>query len=520
LGIFPAPANRERRLTDPPVPAATPARAPFSGRDVVAGLTIALALVPQSLAYADLAGMPPVTGLYAAMLAPIAAAFLASSPYLQTGPVALTSLLTFGALSPLAQAGTERYIALAALLALVVGALRVGLGLLRFGWVAFLLSQPVLMGLTSGSAILIVASQLPAALGVAAPDGAIVGRAWWTLAHATAWEPAAIGLSLGTVALVVAGPRLRPLFPGVLVALVGGLAYSRLTGYGGPVLGLVPAGWPPISLALPWSELPALLLPGAVVALVGFAEPAAIARTFAAQDRQRWDADRELVSQGAANLAAGLSGGFPVGGSWSRTAITRLAGGRSRWSGAVAGLAVLVLLPVAPLLAALPRAVLAAIVIAAVVRLVHLRPLARLVAVSWPQAGVGWATFAFTLLLAPRVDQAILLGVGLAVVVHLWRERRVHVRSRFADGGLRLEPKGVLFFASAPILAQAFMDELAAHPDARRLEVDLRHLGRIDVTGAMALRDLAREAEAAGLHVDLTHVPPQAWRLFKKVLSE
>ena len=206
-----------------------------------------------------------------------------------------------------------------------------------------------------------------------------------------------------------------------------------------------------------------------------------------------------------------------MGGSWSRTAITRLAGGRSRWSGAVAGLVVVALLPAADVLGAVPRATLGAIVIAAVLPLVRLRPLLALISLSWPQAGVAWATFLCTLLLAPRVERAIMLGVGLAVIVHIWRERDVQVRATFSDGLLRLEPTGVLFFASSPTLYQGFMDALAAHPGARRLEVDLRHLGRIDLTGALALKELVREAEAAGLEVALTHAPPQAQRVMDRV---
>ena len=487
---------------------------------MVAGISVAVVLIPQALAYAELAGMPPVTGLYAAMLAPIVAAFFASSRYLQTGPVAMTSLLTFGVLSPLALPGGERYVALAALLALLVGVVRFGLGLARFGWVAFLLSHPVLLGFTSGGAVLIILSQIPTAVAAAAPDGSLVSRAWWVLGHPGAWEATAVGLSAVTLLLVLGGRRIHPLFPGVLVALVGGLLFSVVSDYAGPVVGSMAAGLPPLTLDLPWRDLPALLVPGVVLALVGFAEPAAIARTYAAQDRERWDANRELVSQGVANLAAGLSGGFPVGGSWSRTAIARLAGARSRWSGAVTGVVVVALLPLAPVLAAVPRAVLAAIILAAVINLVRLRPLVGLVALSLPQAAVGWATFALTLLLAPRVDRAILIGIGLAVLVHVWRERRVHVKARFEEGTLYLEPKGVLFFASAPTLYQAFMDELAANPATGRLVVDLRHLGRIDITGAVALRELVSEAESAGLEVELQQAPPQAWRLLKKVLAE
>jgi SulP family sulfate permease len=260
--------------------------------------------------------------------------------------------------------------------------------------------------------------------------------------------------------------------------------------------------------------------PGLVIALVGFAEPAAIARTYAAQDRRPWNADREFVSQGLANIAAAVSSGFPVGASFSRSEISRIAGARTRWTGAVTGVVLLAFLPFAGILAALPRAVLASMVIVSVFKFMRLGTLVRMGRLSRPQAIVGWATFGFAILLAPRIDRAVMIGIGLAILVHLWRELRVHVRSKYEAGTLRLEPKGVLFFASAPILYQTFLNELAAHPQAEKLVIDLRHLGRVDLTGALALKELKREAEAAGLEVELVGEPPQAWRLIKRVMAD
>ncbi len=494
-------------------------RARFGPADVLAGLSVALVLIPQSLAYAELAGLPAYHGLYAAALPPLVAAAFASSPYLQTGPVAMTSLLTFGALSTLAPVASPQYVALAALLALVVGVARVGLGMIRLGWVAYLMSQPILTGFTTGAAILIIASQLPTVLGVDAPSGRLLVRAWWAVSHMGVWEPPAIALAVLTGGLVFGGRKLHALFPGVLVALAVGLAFSIITGYGGSVVGEVPSGFPTLSLALPWGELPRLLVPGVVIALVGFAEPAAIARHFATQDRRPWSPDREFVSQGAANLAAGLSGGFPVGGSFSRTSINRLAGGRTRWSGAVTGAAVLAFLAIASVLAPLPRTILGAIVIVAVIKLVQFGPLVRLNRVSRPQALVAWTTFTATLTLAPRIERAVLVGVALAVFIHLWRELRLHVSTRFEGTTLRLAPKGVLFFASAPNLDEALLRELGIHPDTERVVVDLSGLGRIDYTGAIALKEMADDLRDAGIKIELSGVPPQARRVLLRVLG-
>jgi len=488
--------------------------------DLVAGLSVAPVLIPQSLAFAQLAGLPAQHGLYAAMLPPVAAALLASSPYLQTGPVAMTSLLTFGVLSVLAPPDTAAYVALAALLALVVGVIRLGIGLARFGWVTYLMSQPVMSGFTSAAALLIVAAQLPALLGIPDTGSGLLARAGFAVGHPAQWNPAAIGLSAATFLIVYGGRRVHALFPGVLIAAALGMVLGGLADYSGPLVGAIPEGLPPFSLSLPWRELPVLLVPATVIALVGFAEPAAIARTYAEQDRRPWSPDREFVSQGAANIAAGISGGFPVGGSFSRTAITRLAGGRTRWSGAVAGLVTLAVLPFADVLATLPQAVIGAVIVISVLRMVDLPNLARLSHYSLPQAGIGWLTFALTLVLAPRVDEAVLVGVGLAVVVHIWRELRVNVRTTFADTTLRLAPQGVLFFGSAPALETALVDALAQYPTARRLILDLEALGRIDYTGALALRSVMREAERAGLVVEICGVPPQAHRVLERLLGD
>jgi sulfate permease, SulP family len=479
--------------------------------DLVAGITVALVLVPQSLAYAQLAGMPSYRGLYAAALPPIVAALFASSPYLQTGPVAITSLLAFGALSSLAPPGSDDYVTLGLLLALVVGVTRLVIGLARGGVLAYLMSQPVLLGFTSAAAILIVASQLPTVLGAEPAGDGILGRAALALRDAGAWDPAPILLAIATLALMLLGPRLHALFPGVLVAAAVGILYSRLAGYDGDVVGAIAVDPPPFSLRLGWDALPSLLVPGIVIAVVGFAEPAAIARTFAAAERRPWDPNRELVSQGAANVAAALSGGFPVGGSFSRSSLNRLAGARTRWSGAVTGLAVVAFLPFASVLSPLPQAVLAAIVIGAVAGLLRLRPLLRLVRYSRGQFVVASATFALTLALSPHVERALLAGVGLAVALHLRRELRLEVPSWTEDGTLHLRPRGVLWFGTARRLEDAVLGVLGANPDAGRLVVHLDGLGRIDLTGALALRALLQDAREAALEVEVADVRPR-WR--------
>lgn len=502
--------------TAPPVPVGR-----FQWADVIAGISVGLVLVPQAMAYAALAGLSPVHGLYAAAVAPVAAALFASSPFLQSGPVAMTSVLSFGALSVVAVPLSEQYTLLAALLALIVGCVRVVFGLLRAGFVADLMSQPITMGFTRAAGLLIIGSQLPKFLGAEVPVTGIVPATVWTLSHPQSWSLEASLIGCATLALIVVGRRIHVLFPGVLIAVVAGIFYSVATNYSGAVIGEVPAAIPHLSFALPWSYVPHLIFPGVVIALVGFAEPAAIARTMATQTRTRWSPDRELIAQGAANIAAGFVSAFPVGGSFSRTLINRGAGANSRWSGMITGLFVLAVLPFAAEFSPLPLSILAAIVIHAVVKLLNFGPLFRLLTISPPQAIVGWTTFALTLVMSPRIDLAVMIGIGFGVGVHLWRERNVHLNTLYRDGELTLEPVGVIFFGSVTVFDDALIRELAQHPDATRLTIDLRKIGRLDFTGVQTIRGVVADAQSAGLAVRI--IPGhaiQGAKVLKRVIGE
>ena len=214
---------------------------------------MALVLIPQALAYAEIAGVPAYIGLYASALPLIAAAFFASSPYLQTGPTALTALFTFGALTPIADAGTREYILLASLLALVVGVIRLALGVVRLGSFAYVMSEPVVLGFTTAGAILILSSQVPTMLGVPATGG-ILESAFDAIRAPADWQIEAVMVSAVTVAVVLIGRRLHPLFPGVLVVVVGGVVWSRITGYDGRIVGDLPHRILDPSLDLPWGR--------------------------------------------------------------------------------------------------------------------------------------------------------------------------------------------------------------------------------------------------------------------------
>lgn len=476
-------------------------------------------MVPQAIGLAALAGLPPEQGIYAAALAPLATAFTSSSPGLQSGPTALTSLLTLGALAGLAVPFAPAYVGLAALLALEVGIIRIVLGALRLGRVAYLMSQPVVAGFTAAAGVVIAFSQLPAALGLSGDASRPVASAVEALAEPSSWNVGSIAFAAVTIALVLVGRRVHPLFPGVLIAVVGGIAAVRFAGIDVPTVGPVPSGAPLPFLDLPWSHAFDLLLPALTIAIVGFAEPASIARHYASVDRRAWDPDRELASQGLASLVAGIFRSYPVGSSFSRSALNRLAGGTSRWSGVVAGLTVLAFLPFASIIEPLPRSVMAAIILAAVVSLLNPAPFREYRRLARTQFWVAIATFAATILLAPRVDEGVLIGIGVGIAAHLWREVRVPMVERVVGDVLHVEPHGVLFFASAPALQDAVTRLVAEHPEVRHVVLHLDGLGRIDLTGALVLRDLAAGIRASGLTIEVVDVPPQAEKVVTRTLA-
>jgi len=478
--------------------------------DLLAGVAVSLVLVPQAMAYAELAGLPASVGLLAAALPLLLAAPLGSSPYLQTGPTAMTALLTFGALTSVAAPGSPNYIRMAALLALIVGVARLALGLLRLGSIAYLMSQPVLLGFATGAATLIISSQLPTALGMHPPDGGVLRRAGWSLIHPDEWQTSAILFAALTAVAVVGGRRIHRLFPGVLIAVAVGIVVSHTTNYSGDVIGVVDASFPSLSLSFPWSDLGSLIVTGSVIALVGFAEPTALARTFATQERQPWDPNKELIGSGAANIGAAISGGMPVGGSFARSSLNHLAGAKTRWSGAFTGAAVLVFLPLAAVVESLPRAVLAGIIITAGMNLVHYVSVIRISHYSRPQGLVAIVTVVATLATAPRVERGIMIGIALSLIVHLWRELSVHCDVEVSGSTITARIGGVLWFGSSARIEELLLHAVATNAEVDHMVLDLAGAGRIDYSATLVFEQFVDDTEASGIDVEFVNIAESA----------
>ncbi|MDO5625056.1 MAG: SulP family inorganic anion transporter [Pseudomonadota bacterium] len=486
--------------------------------EALAGLTVALMLVPQAVAYAQLAGMPPVTGIYAALLPALVAVLFSGSVRLSVGPTALTALLVAASLTPLAEPGSARWVELAVWLALLTGGVQALLGLARFGWLLNLVSAPVLMAFTQGAAVLIIVSQLPAMLGLPglrASDLAGDALRGW---H---WPAALFGGV--TLALLLLLKRWRPTFPGVLLIVLVAAGVAWATGFeagGGAVVGVLPQGLP--ALALPgwpgWQTLGQLILPTLVITLVSFLETASSARVDNERRGQRWDQNQDLIGQGLGKLAAGLSGTFATSASFSRSALNLYAGAQTGWATVFSVLVVLgMLLVFTPVLRHVPQAVLAAIVVAAVLGLIKPREFVRLWRVSRAEAVMAGITVALTIAAAPALYWGVLAGVLMTLGSFVYQ--RLHPRiievGLHPDGSLRdrhlwhlpplaphtlaLRMDAALDFATASAFERRVADALATQPEVRHLVLLAQPINRIDATGCETLLKLMARTHSRGV---------------------
>lgn len=389
---------------------------------MIGSISVALVLIPQAIAYASIAGLPPETGLFAATIPLMVAAPFVSCPWLQTGPVALTSILTYGALSTIDFESPEERIGAAAILALVVGSTRLSLGVARLGGFTKLLTRPVVLGFTTAAAIVIICSQLSKALGATNDEANVLFRTFVSLKNPAAWSVWEILISIITGLVAWYGRKIHRLFPSILVAVLVGMVISEMFPVPVATVGNLPGEFVSLRLNLPFDKLVHLIIPGILIAFIGFAEPASISMALMHDEKRKWNPNWELCGGGFANLASGLFGGYPVGGSFSRTSINRFAGSTTSWSGFFTGLIVLSLLWATPVLAALPKSALAAVIIVAVIRLIRFRRIWALAREDHLQGAVAIFTF-LAVLAMPRLDLGVLAGVAVGACATIWEKR-------------------------------------------------------------------------------------------------
>lgn len=527
--------------------------------DLVAGIIVTVMLIPQSLAYALLAGLPPEVGLYASILPIVAYALLGSSMTLAVGPVAVASLMTASALQPLAAPGSAEYVGLAMLLSLLSGGMLLLFGLMRLGFLAHFLSHPVISGFISGSAVLIAAGQIKHLMGVKAGGGNVLDMAVQLVRAVPHTNGATLAIGVGSVlflllsrkflaaSLVRVGigaklsdlaSKLAPMLA-VLVttALVATLRWDESAGVS--IVGAVPQGLP--TLAFPpvaASAVGQLWLPALLISLVGFVESVSVAQSLALKRQQRIRPNRELLGLGAANVASAFSGGFPVTGGFARSVVNFSAGANTPLAGVVSAVLMgVVIAALTGLFYYLPHAVLAATIIVAVVQLIDVQTLRE----AWRYDKADALSLVATAggVMVWGVEVGILVGVGLSLGTLVWRSSHPHIAvvgripgtehfRNIARHPVATEPGLIavrvdesLYFANAEVLQDKIESLVAAQPGTRYVLLVCSAVNQIDATALGALTDLESSLAQRGFALLLSEVKgPVLDRLQKTVLGK
>jgi SulP family sulfate permease len=486
--------------------------------ELSAGVTVGLMIIPQAVAYAAVAGMPLVTGIYAALLPALVAAMWSSSSRLSVGPTALTALMVGSALTGLAQPGSAEWVNLAVWLALLTGLAQLLLGFARFGWLLNIISAPVLMGFTQAAALLILTSQLPAMLGFKGGFYSMVSQVWGQLSlqHIPIFQHTAAIFGLVSLVFLILAKRFVPRLPAVVLLMLAASFISYSTGFesgGGAVVGALPAGLPALYVPsmLSLDAFGQLLLPVLVITLVSFIETASSAKVESQQGGQQWNQNQDLIGQGLAKIAAGLSGAFPTSSSFSRSALNLYAGAKTAWASMVGVVVVtLALLFLTPVLRHVPQSVLAAIVVAAIYNLLVPKNFISLWHVSKMETFSALATFVVTALSAPKLYWGIITGLimGLGHFLYLRLHPRIIEVGLHSDGSLRdrhlwhlpalghslyaLRMDAELDFASASEFERAILQHLSAHPSTQSVCLFAQPINRIDATGLEVFSQVRR----------------------------
>lgn len=511
-------------------------------QDLLAAVIVTIMLVPQSLAYAMLAGLPAEVGIYASIAPLVLYALLGSSRVLAVGPVAVVSLMTASAIGQFAEAGSAAYWQAAMILAFMSGAMLLVMGLLRLGFLANFLSHPVISGFISASGLIIAASQVKHLLGVQAAGGSlfeIVGSLVQHLGQVHVWT-LAIG---GSVLLFLLWVRryLKSLLlraglsvfmadvsskaaPVLAIVVSSLLVWELGTDSGVKIVGTVPSGLPPFGLphwdAALWQQL---LVPALLISVVGFVESVSVGQTLAAKRRQRIDPDQELVALGASNLSSAMTGGFPVTGGFSRSVVNFDAGAQTPAAGlfTAMGLAFAALY-LTPALYYLPQATLAATIMVAVLSLVDVQIFKR----TWRFARSDfWALLAtFMLTLGYGVETGLIAGVSLSLALFLYRSSRPHIAIvGLIDGtehfrnverhavqtsqtvlGIRVDES--LYFANSRYLEDFINQAVAEHPQLKHVILQCSAVNSIDASALESLETIEHRLNAAGIRLHLSEV--------------
>jgi SulP family sulfate permease len=511
--------------------------------DLVAAAIVTIMLIPQSLAYAMLAGLPPEIGLYASILPIIAYALFGTSRALAVGPVAVISLMTLTAASAVAAPGSAEFVAATLVLALLSGLILIVMGVLRLGFLANLLSHPVVSGFITASGIIIATSQLKSLLGIKASGEALPELITTLIDNAKDTNP--YTLAIGVIAtgfLFWVRKGLKPMLvgfglaarPADLVAKAGPIVAVALSilavitfdleAKGVKVVGDIPQSLPPFTIPLFDADLwQRLAVPALLLSIIGFVESVSVAQTLAAKKRQRIVPDQELIGLGAANIAAAFSGGYPVTGGFARSVVNFDAGAETPAAGAFTAVGILLAaLFLTPLLASLPIATLAGTIIVAVLSLVDFKTPRAIWHYSKADFAAMAATIMVTLLIG--VEPGVMAGVGLSLALFLWRASRPHAaivgrvpetehfrnvkrHKVFTDPRiLTIRIDESLTYLNARWLEEFVLEEIAAHPKLKHLILMASAVNAIDASALESIEAINHRMADAGVCLHLSEV--------------
>jgi SulP family sulfate permease len=483
--------------------------------DLIAGITVALVLIPQSMAYAQLAGLPAYYGLYAAFLPVLIAALWGSSSQLGTGPVAVVSLLTATAVAQFVpEIGSPKFISLAIMLAFLVGAFQLLLGVFRLGVVVNFISHPVIVGFTNAAALIIAFSQLSKVFGVTMHRSEhFLVDVWGVIMQVGNTHIPTLLFGVTAFAIMWFLKEISKKVPDVLIAVTATILVSWLIDFqamGGAIVGKIPEGLP--SFAMPTFDMTVfweMVVSAMVISLIGFMEAISIAKAMAAKTKERIDPNQELIGQGLANIAGSMTQAYPASGSFSRSAVNLNAGAITGMSSVYTAVIVMItLLFLTPLLFHLPKAVLAAVIMMAVFGLINFKAIKHAWQISKHDGIAAIVTFVATLGFAPHLERGILIGAGLSIVLYLYRTMRPHVAilGRYEDGTLRdiqvyhelpssdkivaIRFDGSLYFANVSYFEDAILEAVSDKPSAKYVLVVSDGINQLDASGEEVLHQL------------------------------
>lgn len=490
--------------------------------DFTAGLTVAVVLVPQAMAYAMLAGLPPVYGLYAGLVGAGIAALFGSSTQLSTGPVAIVSFLVLTSLAPFATPESAEYIALAIALALVVGVIQFLMGAFRLGFIMNFVSHSVVVGFSSAAAIIIASTQVPSLLGIKIGQHEFVFETFVDI-FKNIPETSIPTLIVGTlsVAAILLMKRIHKAFPAALVVVVMSILASiffHFESMGIKVVGAVPSGIPfPSFPGISVSGVMGILGTAVVISIIGFMEAFAIAKALAAKRNERINVNQELMGQGLANMSVSFFKGYPVSGSFSRSAVNDLAGARTGFSSVFVSLFVLLsLLFLAPYLYSLPKAVLASIVIIAVAGLIDFKKFVHLWKIDRNDGVIAFTTFATAFIMKP--DYAIFIGIVLSLILFLQKSMKPHVavlgrnaaKNAFAElaedknavacpSMVVVRPNQSVYFGNVEYVLDEIEKALQSNKEAKILLVDGESMSFVDASALEMIEHFIKDKQTEGI---------------------